>query len=87
MSYDMLNYVISDLFLRKNDGDYVAGIKYKYSWEKDFHFSNEIVSYNYSLNQVEWLNDWYEGQGECELVYLYNIDFLVNFYRKAGGNQ
>ena len=42
MSYDMLNYVISDLFLRKNDGDYVAGIKYKYSWEKIFIFQMKL---------------------------------------------
>lgn len=87
MSYDALCYIVSDLMLNKHDGDYVAGIKYKYSHEDTYSFSNEIVSYNYSTSDVCWFNDWYEGQEDCDLLYLYNIDFLVNFYRKAGEKQ
>ena len=84
MTYNELCYCINDLLLTGHASGYVAGIKYKYKHEDAYSFSNEILSYDYSTSSVCWFNDWYEGQEDCELLYLYNIDYLVDFYRKAG---
>lgn len=45
---------------------YIVTLKYKYDFEKDYTIENQILEYD-SMNYV-WLDDWYEGQTDVEVL-------------------
>lgn len=55
-------------------GDYIVRIKYKYNHEKVYMISNEIITITYDL--IEWLNDWYEGQEDIEVLGIISVDAI-----------
>ena len=49
--------------------DKIVSIKYKYSHEKEWTQSNEILEVGLSYEDVYvWLNDWDEGQQDIEIL-------------------
>ena len=47
--------------------DYIVKLRYKYSWETDWHYSNEILESSFDLNYI-WNNDWNEGYDNVEVL-------------------
>lgn len=62
------------------EGQFVVRLKYKYLHEDNYTFSNEVFSYDYAENTICWFNDWWEGQEECDFVYIFNLDALIHNY-------
>lgn len=67
--------------------DKIVSLRYKYSFEKDWTYSNEIleVDMNVEGNYV-WLNDWNEGQEEIEILGYVNVsDVMISSIMNVGG--
>lgn len=47
--------------------DMIVALKYKYSHEKEWTYSNEILEVDPSGEYI-WQNDWNEGQTEVEVI-------------------
>lgn len=47
--------------------DYIVKLRYKYSWEDDWNYSNEILECTFDLNYI-WNNDWNEGYDDVEVL-------------------
>ena len=47
--------------------DYIVKLRYKYSWEPDWNYSNEILECTFDLNYI-WNNDWNEGYDDVEVL-------------------
>lgn len=45
--------------------DYIVSLRYKYSWEDDWNYSNEILEY---YENYIWLNDWNEGYDRVQVL-------------------
>lgn len=58
-------------------GDYIVRLKYKYDWEKEYRYSNEVVSYEFDRDSWVWLNDWCEGEKDVEVVAYIAIDDIT----------
>lgn len=49
--------------------DQLVYIKYKYSWETEWTYSNEILEADGSVDGYYiWLTDWDEGQEDVEIL-------------------
>ena len=48
--------------------DYIVALRYKYSWEDDWNYSNEILEWEPSLTSYIWSVDWDEGYDEVEVL-------------------
>lgn len=48
--------------------DYIVKLRYKYSWEDDWNYSNEILEWDPDLEYYKWCNDWNEGYDEVEVL-------------------
>ena len=48
--------------------DYIVSLRYKYSWEDDWNYSNEILEWEPSLTSYVWNVDWDEGYDEVEVL-------------------
>ena len=57
-------------------GDLIVRIRYKYNFEKQWHYSNEVLTVENDL--CIWLNDWNEGQ-DAEVLGFIPVDD-VNTY-------
>lgn len=47
--------------------DYIVKLRYKYSWEPDWNYSNEFLECAFDLNYI-WNNDWNEGYDDVEVL-------------------
>lgn len=57
--------------------DYIVKLRYKYSWEDDWNYSNEILECTFDSNVYTWHNDWNEGYDEVEVlgyISIANVD-------------
>ena len=55
--------------------DKIVYMRFKHLWEKDWTYSNEILTVDMSSdNYYVWLNDWNEGQHEIEILGCIAID-------------
>ena len=56
--------------------DIIVRLKYKYSHEDEWTYSNEILEYdgNYSCGIYCWLNDWDEGQQDVVVLGYIPVD-------------
>lgn len=59
------------------EGDYIVRLKYKYDWEKEYRYSNEVVSYEFDRDSWVWLNDWCEGETDVEVVAFVPLDNVI----------
>lgn len=48
--------------------DYIVKLRYKYLWESDWHYSNEILEPDPCLEVYEWHNDWDEAYDLVEVL-------------------
>ena len=48
--------------------DYIVELRYKYFWEPDWNYSNEILEPEPDLEVYEWRNDWDEGYDLVEVL-------------------
>ena len=49
----------------------IVYLRYKYSWEDTWTYSNEILKVDMRVNADEfytWMNDWNEGQEDIEIL-------------------
>ena len=53
--------------------DYVVRLKYKYTCEEEYTYSNELLLVNSAFG-YEWNNDWHEGQEDVEVLGWLRID-------------
>ena len=47
-------------------GTYIVTLKYKYDWEEKYTIENQVV--DITPEYVTWLEDWYEGQKDVEIL-------------------
>ena len=60
---------------------YIVEIKLKYQHEKEYRYTNEILSVENGCDYV-WLNDWHEGEEDVEIlncVALNDIDLSLQW--------
>lgn len=49
--------------------DKIVYMRYKYSWEDEWTYTNEIIEVDMSVDGYYiWSNDWNEGQEEVEIL-------------------
>ena len=53
--------------------DLIVRLKYKYTHEDKWIYSNEILEYNANYGYM-WLNDWNEGQQDVVVVGFVPVD-------------
>lgn len=53
-------------------GTYLVHIMYKYSHEHEFR--NEYEIFDYSLDNVLWFNDWWEGEQDIIVKGYINLE-------------
>lgn len=63
-------------FLRKRNcfGTYIVEIQYKYVHEVYYRFTQEVIQYDGSRDCYEWLNDWNEGEEDCWVRGIIDVD-------------
>lgn len=66
-------------YLEDQEGvfDKIVRLRYKYSWEKEWTYSNELLLVDFNTRQrlpYIWCNDWNEGQEEVEVLGYIDID-------------
>ena len=55
--------------------DKLVNMRYKYSWEDIWTYSNEILEVNDRVDgYYEWLSDWNEGQEDIEILGCIAVD-------------
>ena len=47
---------------------YIVTLKYKYDFEENYTIENHILEYDSIDDSYVWLNDWYEGQTDIEVL-------------------
>lgn len=52
--------------------DKIVRIRYKYSIDREWTYSNEVLEFCDS--DYVWLNDWWEGQEEVEILGCISLD-------------
>lgn len=52
----------------KSIQDYIVRLRYKYFWEPDWNYSNEILEWDSDLEYYKWCNDWDESYDEVEVL-------------------
>ena len=47
----------------------IVHIKYKYSWEENWTYCNEVLEVDMNVDgYYVWASDWYEGQDDVEIL-------------------
>lgn len=47
---------------------YIVTLKYKYDFEENYTIENHILEYESITDSYVWLDDWYEGQTDVEVL-------------------
>ena len=68
---------------RQTIGIKIVSMRYKYSFETEWTYDNEILDVNSEL-EYEWLNDWNEGQQCVEILGCIDLgDVKVPLFEKG----
>ena len=62
---------LDDFFIYLRDKpiqDYIVRLRYKYSWEDDWHYNNELLEWEPHLTTYVWSIDWNEDYDEVEVL-------------------
>lgn len=73
-----LDKFIEQLDTQMDYGEYIVRLKYKYSFEDKYTYSTEML-YN-GVDDIIWMNDWYEGQQEVKVIsyiYVQNLNNIL----------
>ena len=62
----------------------IVNIRYKYSYENNYTYSNEYLCYHFEHDTFEWLNDWDEGQKDVEILGYISVDSIIDFIELEG---
>lgn len=62
-------------------GDYIVIIKYKYDWEKEYHYETNILSIFDDYNVNCFLNDTYEGEEYFHIIAYCPLDIDINYMK------
>ena len=54
--------------------DIIVRLKYKYNYEDEWTYSNEILEYDGNILGYCWLNDWDEGQQDVVVLGYIPVD-------------
>ena len=68
---------LKDFFDKLNDlpiQKYLVDMRYKYDHEDKWERRNEILEYDWDVDDYAWLNDWDEGQQCVEVLGFIAID-------------
>ena len=68
-----------DFMQNNNLFEVVVRLRYKYSYENNYTYSNEYLCYHFDHNTFEWLNDWYEGQTDAEILGYIDVEKITDF--------
>jgi len=68
---------------RQSIEDKLVHIRYKYSWEDKWTYSNEYLKVNTDSEYIDpvkgcyvWLNDWNEGQEDVEILWCIDVSAI-----------
>lgn len=61
---DFFKYLIDEKIIES----YIVKLRYKYSWEDDWNYSNEILEWEPDLTTYVWNTDWNEGYDNVEVL-------------------
>ena len=68
---------------RQTIGTKIVYMRYKYSFETEWTYDNEILDVNSDL-EYEWFNDWNEGQQCVEILGCIDLDDVkVPLFKKG----
>lgn len=77
MSRDAFNEYIAKCDI----GDKICFIRLKYSWEEKSRYITELYLYDpescLPFSKYCWLNDWYEGEDEVEILGCIDVSDVV----------
>lgn len=62
-----INEMFNELENKVKD-TYIVTLKYKYDFEKYYTIENQILEYDSMADNYVWLDDWYEGQTDVEVL-------------------
>ena len=62
-----INEMLDELENKMRD-TYIVTLKYKYDFEENYAIENHILEYDSITDSYVWLNDWYEGQTDVEVL-------------------
>lgn len=62
------------------DCEFIVRLKYRYSWEKEWTYTNEILVYELATDTFIWEDDWDEGQDEVVVLGYCPVSELKYFY-------
>ena len=65
---------------------YIVTLKYKYDFEENYIIENHILEYDCFDDSYVWLNDWYEGQTNVEVLGympLNGVDTIISLRPKG----
>jgi hypothetical protein len=62
-----INEMFDELENKERD-TYIVTLKYKYDFEEKYTIENHILEYESITDSYVWLDDWYEGQTDIEVL-------------------
>ena len=66
--------------------DKIVCIRYKYSWEDEWNYSNEILEVDIDFDSLyAWAYDWYEGQEDVEVLGCIDVSDVCTTPFNYGG--
>ncbi len=67
-------------YMRENNlFEVIVKIRYKYSYETNYTYSNEYLCYHWDHDTFEWANDWDEGQTDIDVLGYISVENITNF--------
>lgn len=60
---------------------YIVQLAYRYDWQTDYTISNEILEWEWELNDWLWQNDWNEGQKDVKVCNYVTLDEVFDDYK------
>ena len=63
----LIKAIEEDCVKREYYDDYIVRVRYKYSFEEKWTYSNEYLEYDGPAGWC-WIYDWYEGQQDVEFL-------------------
>lgn len=66
----MVEMIVDVIYMNYRPGDLIVRMGYKYEYEKDYEYDNELLFYSEWDTYNTWEQDWHEGQNCIDLVWI-----------------